>query len=327
MAKVTARQPSIGRLLAHPFASQLRAVVRDRIADPTRLVQWFNHWERNVQDFTEKATALEKEDKDSLLVMLKIYETIVGRPSAIAVAAGDNTTNQHALNMSEAFDVMKDFVRCVGEKHVNGLLIVGPGGTGKTVTVVKSLQEMGLVEGQQYIRIPGYSTPLALFNTLYAAKDKLVVFDDCDSIIGSEAGLNILKAVLDTLPERHVSWKSTSTKADVNDFIFKGQIIFISNMDPEKTNDPNFKALLTRVLTLIVGSNKEQLLARMLQLLDTKAMGEELTDVQRAEVRAHLLEVYSSVRFLSLRFLSHMIGLRKFDQTGTKWKNLIRALA
>ena len=107
--------------------------------------------------------------------------------------------------MVDAFQVLPDLVKVVGRGHAHGLMVVGPGGVGKSFTVIETLANDGKVEGQDFIRIPGYSSPAALYNNLHEYNGKVIVFDDCDSIFSDPTGLNILKPVLDTLPQRKVS--------------------------------------------------------------------------------------------------------------------------
>jgi hypothetical protein len=105
---------------------------------------------------------------------------------------------------------------------------------------------------------------------------------------------------------------------EVPEFIFKGNIIFISNLDPGKSNNANFKALLTRTLTLVIGSSREEILMRMVQILPE--VGKDLTLTEQNEILIFLRHNYKRYENLSLRFLKDLIALRRYSNE--KWQQL-----
>jgi hypothetical protein len=248
-------QANVSRLLAYDFDSQIRSLLRSRFEEPEKLVAWFRHWESNVEAFRLKYGLLNDEHKEKLSVLQRVYEVLSDRPF-VAVPP----RNLQSLGLQHAFQILPDLVKVVAQKLSNGLLVVGPGGVGKSYTVMETLRDSALEEGMDFFRVPGYASPLGLYSLLWERQNKLIVFDDCDAIFRDEHGINILKSVLDTLPCRLVSWRSAHAKVPVPEFTFSGQIIFISNMDPNKSTNPHFQALLTRVMTLVVGSSKEEIL-------------------------------------------------------------------
>ena len=52
----------------------------------------------------------------------------------------------------------------------------------------------------------GRCTPSAMYKFLYNHYNQICVFDDCDSVFGSEDGMNILKGALDSGNPREISW-------------------------------------------------------------------------------------------------------------------------
>jgi len=305
-----------GRLLGVPFPNQIRSIQRTRIVEPGRLCAWFEHWEKKPDDFKPLFEDLSEEEKTDFRSLQNVFEAVVERPFNLSDANGVEVTP-----MRQAFRIMKELTKCVALKHNNGLLVVGPGGTGKSWTVMEALGETSLKEGRDWIRIPGYSTPVGLYNTLYEWRDRLVIFDDCDSVFRDLTGINILKSILDTLPRRHVSWRTSSTKIAVDTFLFTGQVIFISNMDPDKVKDVNFRALLTRVMTLVVSGSKVEMLMRMVELLPV--IGESLTHDQREEILRFIYDNQDKIKDFSLRLLVHLVGLIKYS---SNWKELGSAL-
>lgn len=130
----------------------------------------------------------------------------------------------------------------------NSLIITGSPGTGKTSRVKENMEKFGLVRNQDWRLIQGKTSALGLFRTLYAHKDDtILVFDDCDSVWGSDDSRNILKAALDTSDVREVTWLSTNTfdsrgmsDLEIHKMLQKGKqpqsfeitsrIIFVSNV-------------------------------------------------------------------------------------------------
>ena len=220
--------------------------------------------------------------------------------------------------MADAFNVMEEYVKCVARKHANGLLICGPGGIGKTETVIRTLRAERLTVGEQYMHVKGYSTPLGLYNYLYENANRLVVFDDCDSVFKDLTGLNVLKSVLETTQRRVVCWNSTSAKVEIPEFVFKGQIIFISNMDPSKTTNSNFIALLTRCFNLVISATPEEILFRMAQILPEVASTRSI--LEQNEILIFLKDNYKNYQNLSLRLLVNIVSLRRYSPTN--WRTL-----
>lgn len=311
-------QVSLGRLLTYPLGSQIRSVQRTRAEQPERLVAWFRHLEVGLPAFQQAFAQLETPAKDAFMALQMVFEAIMERPFL-----GAQQGNITRLGLTNAFQVMPDFVKVVARGNATGLLIVGPGGTGKTWTVLETLEAEGKKEGRDFFRVPGYTSPLGLYNFLYEKIDKLIVFDDCDIIFKDEHGINTLKSVLDTLPHRIVSWRSSSSLVSVPQFEFKGRIIFISNMEPAKSTNVHFQALLTRVMTLMVGSSKEELLLHMVSKMPE--IGKELTFAQRDEILTFLKDNYRQYNTLSLRLLVNLVGLRRYS--ATNWKALAKALS
>ena len=314
-----------GRLLRHPLSSQIASVQRTRREQPTKVVSWFKHHERNPDAWQDAFPMLSEADQATVKDLHRIYEATLDARCPLLNGHGHDTEDGvHVMGMADAFEVMADLAKAVATKHGNGLIIIGAGGLGKTWTVMEAVASAELREGHDYIRIPGYSTPLALFNTLYKHSSKLIIFDDCDSIFKDLTGLNILKSTLDTLPRREVHWRSTGTRAEVEDFEFTGRVIFISNMNPDKVKNENFQALLTRVYTLIISSTRQEVLHRMSQLLPTIAEESGLSMEAREEILRYLHDEGETMQQPNLRWLKHICNLRKYS--ATNWQKLAKAI-
>lgn len=166
------------------------------------------------------------------------------------------------------------FMDMILEDMSRSLLVYGRGGVGKTYRLLNKLKTNinpktgenykgydveldNLPQEYDYVKITGKTTPVGLFQSLYEHNGKLLIFDDCDSALEDKDSLMMLKAVLDTSGDQVVDYKSSSKIKDKNgleipqSFKFKGKVIFISNMDPDKVNNsPHLSAVKTRNLTL-----------------------------------------------------------------------------
>ena len=173
------------------------------------------------------------------------------------------------------FDFIAKFVSMVADKIQPAMIITGAGGLGKSVTVNKTLQSMGYVdisntenfiEGERlptkhYRVVKGYSTPKALYRSLYENKDSVLVYDDCDSVLFTPDAMNLLKGALDSASERIISWNAEGRGEDdlPRSFRFTGGVIFISNLNKEKIP----QALRTRSVCVDVSMTLDQKIKRM----------------------------------------------------------------
>lgn len=175
--------------------------------------------------------------------------------SPITMAAGQvvgyRIEDEFAIN--ERFEILTDYVDMVARKKQVGCVVTGSGGLGKTHTVLATLRHAGVkdvtdVELEKriamenaFIVVKGYSTPKALYRTLFENKNKIVVFDDCDSILRDPTAINVLKAALDSYEVRRVSW-NTEGFGSADDlpstFVFEGGVIFITNYAITKVPQP-----------------------------------------------------------------------------------------
>lgn len=168
------------------------------------------------------------------------------------------------FSINERFSLLNDMASMVVVGATPSLIVTGEGGLGKTHAIKQTIAEFGLSEGD-YVFYKGYSTARGLYETLYDNSDKLIVFDDCDSVLEDKTAVNILKSALDSYDEREISWMSKA-KGDAypNKFKFEGRIIFISN----KAKSSIDNAVLTRSLTVDLGMSPEDKIERMQAILE-----------------------------------------------------------
>ena len=240
------------------------------------------------------------------------------------------------------FDDMKKLLKLVITRKRNSIIISGLAGVGKSFTVEETLKESGLVKGRDFEIIKGKSTSYALYQSLFENRDKLIVYDDCDSILKNKDAINMLKAALDTNKERVISWKSKSTfnpdpletieikkliqKGKLPDhFDFRGRIIFITNIYYKNIDD----ALLSRSFVIDVTLQAKDVLLRIETILDNI-----MRDVPEAtyDIKKQVLDYYKYLvknnqlkKPMSIRtFIAGVIIRLSGDEN---WKRLVRRYA
>ncbi len=148
-----------------------------------------------------------------------IKEGELGQDSSIVVSQKDypflnvvtNLEEQDSglqFSVADRFAFVEALSTMVATGKAPSAIITGEGGIGKTFTVTKTLRDLGLVantdEGADQLPpskvftiVKGYSTPMALYRTLYENSDRIIVFDDCDSIMKENPDLFNRKVVIE----------------------------------------------------------------------------------------------------------------------------------
>jgi hypothetical protein len=154
-----------------------------------------------------------------------------------------------------------------------------------------------------------------LYNTLYDNNGKLIVFDDCDSVLDDKVAVNILKSALDSYDKRTISWMSKVSKNDEypQHFDFTGRIIFISNKAKEKIDE----AILTRSLTVDLTMTPDDKITRMNAILPS-ILPEYDMDIKQDAL--NFLETVKEEVSLNMRMLIMVAKMRlMYPET---WRNL-----
>ena len=203
------------------------------------------------------------------------------------------------------FGNLERLTKMVGRGIQPSLVITGMAGVGKTHLVKETLKGMGLRESYEFVHFKGRSTAAGLFITLYQNSDKVVVFDDCDSVFKDDDAVNILKAALDSYDTRRISYISSKPLKDEYGepipahFEFTGKVIFISNINQSKLDE----AIRSRSFVADISMNTTQMFTRMEQLMSTMETSIPLAAKQQA------LEIMKS---LDSKYRGIDINLRSF---------------
>jgi hypothetical protein len=169
------------------------------------------------------------------------------------------------FNINQRFQFLNDLTTMVVNNATPSLIVTGEGGLGKTHSVTETIKSNDLSE-DKYVFFKGYSTARGLYNTLYDNNDKLIIFDDCDSVLDDKVALNILKSALDSYETRTISWMAKMNKNDEypQQFEFTGRIIFISNKSISAVNE----AIRSRSLTVDLTMTPSDKIERMSAILE-----------------------------------------------------------
>lgn len=121
---------------------------------------------------------------------------------------------------------------------MNGLLVLGDAGVGKSHFVKQALRDAGVRQNVEYIK-GGTITAASLYVKLYLNRDphRILVFDDVD-LIGHSERTKIVPMILGAVEEgkkREVAWSTAKKNALMEEFDvpfefeFNGNVILITN--------------------------------------------------------------------------------------------------
>jgi hypothetical protein len=254
------------------------------------------------------------------------------------------------------FDDVDAYVDMVIKKIQPSLIICGAPGIGKTYGITKRIKDSGLksiepidladatdiedLDDQDvilntetngdWVHIKGASTAFGLYMSLFKYKNKLIVYDDCDSIFKDKNAVNLLKGALDSSDKRIISWVSkttTSKKAEVPQrFEFTGRIIFISNLNA-KDLDP---AVRNRSFVVDIQLKLKDVLKRIQSILKYIGNDLEVPLSDEAKKRAfNFLEETSKNENNKMEIsIRTLINFAKIAQSGVpQWRRLMEIQA
>jgi hypothetical protein len=250
---------------------------------------------------------------------------------AAAVTATAATTE---FGITERFGFVEQMVNMVSSRTMASAIVSGPGGLGKTHTVLESLRKVGLVDvteladfevgarvnrSRSFRVIKGFSTAKGLFRSLQEGNGMTLVFDDCDSVLKDPVALNLLKGALDSYSDRWISWNADLRDDDLDrTFKFTGQIIFITNRHLDDID----QAVRTRAMCVDLTMTTAQKLERMTTIASSPEFMPEATATEKTEALELLREFMDNVQTLSLRSLIQVVKIRQ--TAGANWKNFAK---
>ena len=208
-------------------------------------------------------------------------------------------------DINHRFQFLNQLSKMVIDRITPSLIVTGEGGLGKTYTIMKAVSDCELWT-TEYVVIKGYSTARGLSNTLFDNRDKIIIFDDCDSILEDRVALNILKGALDSYETRTICWQSRMTRGDEypNQFNFTGGIIFISNKKMSSIDG----AILSRSLTVDLSMTSDEKIQRMSHILveilpeysiESKKEALQFLDSKKSELNLNLRSLVITTKLIA----------------------------
>jgi hypothetical protein len=225
----------------------------------------------------------------------------------------------HQTSLEAKQTLLAHHVRLVARQITNGLFVNGPGGLGKTMTIMRTLAH----EGTKPTLLNSHITPLSLFQKLYDNRNGRIIFlDDADSAYSNMAILGLLRSALWGQGRRIVTYSSTQLPDNLpSSFEFAGRIIFCANKIPQKNEA--FKAVLSRVDTFHLTATNDELIELMRSLAQTGY--QSLSSDQCYEV-VDFIEDYAATTQLSMRLYEPSLKkvLYAQERPDIDWRDLVR---
>ena len=201
------------------------------------------------------------------------------------------------------------------KRRIPSLLVYGTGGVGKTYGLLKALKEAGKIgwdpeldlqpSEYDYIIIGGNTNAQSMYNLMYENPNKLIIFDDCDSMWKDPDSpmANMLKIGLDGTGDRMITYDNPKKLEDgtkpATKFKFRGQMIFISNLPRSKFPKP---IIDSRSCAIDLSMTIDQTLAKLEKIKndivfeDVDGNEIEINESQRNDVLKVLRELKKELR-------------------------------
>ena len=179
-------------------------------------------------------------------------------PRALALSPHDQAA---MIGLNRKQQIIRDRVAGVAKHYINGLILTGRGGTGKSWTVTEELGQLKV----PFVLHNSHLTPRGLFDRFSENPAAVHVIEDAETLTRNTAALGVLRsATWGTIRdaagrvERRVTWRTHRESIEV---IFSGGVILISNREIGRT--PEMAALATRVPNIELSVDKEEIAALM----------------------------------------------------------------
>tara|TARA_S200002703_G_scaffold114738_1_gene100246 strand:- start:109 stop:894 length:786 start_codon:yes stop_codon:yes gene_type:complete len=230
---------------------------------------------------------------------------------------------QEKKRPSIMFDDMNNLTTMVAKDISPSLVITGQPGLGKTFNVTKTLAGLGFKENEHFVHVKGRCTAAGMFITLFENSDKLIIFDDCDSVFKDGDAVNLLKGALDSYDKRVITWMTAKGLKDQDgemlprSFNFTGKIIFISNLPIAKVDS----AIRSRSFVLDITLTPQQLMKRMRDLLNVVEPDVDLKI--KKDALSALNTAFKKFEGVELNFRSLIKAIRIRQMGFGNWRQMV----
>jgi len=214
--------------------------------------------------------------------------------------------SKHKPALEEYADLIDAIETLTTSDHLNGVLVYGRPGTGKSYVVRRTLY----FNKVKHVTFKGATMTLRdVIHILYKYNSGyVIVFDDFDTILKDEDVVNILKAAADSYKKRIITFpqaqfastQGSSSWLVPERFVFTSKVILITNK--QKKDIP--KALLSRFYPVRIDFTSEKIVKIIEKLIDYVAPNVE---------RNVKLEVLSFLKDVQKKCPSLEIDFRTFE--------------
>ena len=234
--------------------------------------------------------------------------------------------NREKLTYEKQIADLENLVKMTVSGAANALFVAGRGGIGKTFTVEKVLNSMGLSDGNGYFKNTGTASAAGIYSLLFKNQNGIVFFDDSDDALKDQESRNMFKAATDTKKVRKLVWNKMGKNVVEPDeyedpqeliddgkiprfFEFTGKVIFISNLKIDKL-DPD-GALRTRAFMIEIDPTESEIYDFMESIVDKiKLDGDLDLDSATRKKTVGLLRKGKSKQTANLRKLSRALNMQ-----------------
>jgi hypothetical protein len=224
--------------------------------------------------------------------------------------------------IQKRFEVLDRMVMAAAMGENRATIVYGPAGTGKTTRITRTLDHLDA----KYVFVKGYISAPEMYNLLYKnrSENSIIVFDDCDEVLGSEASLNILKAACDSTDSREISWMVSRVAPKIGEdgeeipatFTFEGSVIIVTNKDlkaevaKENKLSPHCAAMISRANYINIGiENLDSYVSYLCETIRRTDIMGKCSDERKGEVIAFIQENKTRFHDVSLRLIKKLTNL------------------
>ncbi len=189
----------------------------------------------------------------------------------------------------------------------------------------------------KYEVLGGGISAIGLYQKLYynRTKEQVLVLDDDGGVLFDEECLSLLKAALNSGGKRRICWNKESRVLMTEDipgqFDFEGSIIFLSNVDFDRTIargsriSAHLEAIMSRChyLDLEIGSTRDKMLRIKQIIRDGMLAPYMFTPAEEAAVQQFIFDNVEHLREISLRMVKKVADFVKADPVG--WLEMAEA--
>ena len=245
----------------------------------------------------------------------------------------DELIKKYNLTVDDKWDAYENDLNMLldGELGLRAVMAYGTGGVGKTFILENKIlparkyieydPELDMEKNSteyDFIKIGGKIGSKETQRLMYEHRNKILIFDDCDSMWNDDGLINVLKNTLDTSGAGRCQWaqRLPETAKGVGDevptnFKFNGRMIFITNLSKDQLYEKGASPITeSRAASTDLSMNMQQTIER----LEKIASHITLKDENREEMKDVTLED----KLAGLKALKEVSPFAKIEQLNTR---------